>query len=523
MIFAKPLTKSSNNMENEHLSTKVLSFVVDDNGVVNAALVNANGEFVDYMVFNYLLLNPEAHKTPEVFLKRYENDKKQLENFVAQHKPDHMVVGAENLKANKLRTTLRGLEDQKHNGVFVDFGDMTAPKIYAKMDISTNEFKNFNTSLKEAISLARLKQNPLHEILRLWSHKNEENGILYMNFHHLQSNISQQKLRRELEKVAMECTNMVGIDINKILAHPHLQAPLQFICGLGPRKAKHVLDSIFKNLKVLRMRSDLLHHKIVEKTVYVNMAGFIIVRHTDNMTGDDVYDRLDITRIHPENYHLAKKIAKDSFDDAKDNEDEDYIEKIMKHPQKLYELDLEDYAHYLSTKGKQNMKMVLDFIVEELTSSYNDVRISQGLESEELFYKLTKETPFTLRKGAIIDVIIVKVLEKHLVVRLQCGKEVFIFINDVYDDIGGGNRFIQKINPQDFQPGMVVKARVKDINFDVVQGKSNEREFKPNQFSLSLKPSLVNSHKHKVFIDALLNHDKILQKYLQISNDNMIF
>ena len=38
----------------------------------------------------------------------------------------------------------------------------------------------------EAISMARLKQNPMSEILSLWSDKVEDNGVLDMNFHPLQ-------------------------------------------------------------------------------------------------------------------------------------------------------------------------------------------------------------------------------------------------------------------------------------------------------------------------------------------------
>jgi len=35
--------------------------------------------------------------------------------------------------------------------------------------------------------------------------------------------------------------NEVGVDINEALAHPYKAGLLQFVCGLGPRKAAYIL------------------------------------------------------------------------------------------------------------------------------------------------------------------------------------------------------------------------------------------------------------------------------------------
>ncbi len=56
---------------------------------------------------------------------------------------------------------------------------------------------------------------------------------------------------------------------------------------------------------------------------------------------------MDTTRIHPENYVLAKKIAKDALDDEKIDQNECVL-KIMKQPEKLEDLDLDDYAEHLA-------------------------------------------------------------------------------------------------------------------------------------------------------------------------------
>ncbi len=82
---------------------------------------------------------------------------------------------------------------------------------------------------------------------------------------------------------------------------------------------------------------------------------------------------LDTTRIHTDNYVLARKIAKDALED--ESMDSDSIARIMKEAFQLKQLDLEDYANHLSTtKNKPNMIYVLNFIVAELSLPFHDPR-----------------------------------------------------------------------------------------------------------------------------------------------------
>lgn len=57
---------------------------------------------------------------------------------------------------------------------------------------------------------------------------------------------SQEHLNKEtlLSLLYLEFVNIVnevGVDINDALAHPYTAGLLQFVCGLGPRKAAHIL------------------------------------------------------------------------------------------------------------------------------------------------------------------------------------------------------------------------------------------------------------------------------------------
>lgn len=71
--------------------------------------------------------------------------------------------------------------------------------------------------------------------------------------------------------------------------------------------------------------------------VYRNCCGFIKIIYDANA------DPLDQTRIHPENYELAKKICTEALD----KDDEDVVATIMQNPKPLDSLDLEAYAIHL--------------------------------------------------------------------------------------------------------------------------------------------------------------------------------
>jgi len=60
---------------------------------------------------------------------------------------------------------------------------------------------------------------------------------------------------------------------------------------------------------------------------------------------------LDITRIHPEDYNYAWKIAKDAIDDNNVNDNE--VEELMQDPKKLEDIDIDMFADLLEKRMKE--------------------------------------------------------------------------------------------------------------------------------------------------------------------------
>ena len=81
----------------------------------------------------------------------------------------------------------------------------------------------------------------MNEILNLWSPITSENQALNLNLHPLQKHVNQARLSDTLEEVNIRTVNNIGIDLNLLVEHDHWHNQLQFLSGLGPRKAQRYI------------------------------------------------------------------------------------------------------------------------------------------------------------------------------------------------------------------------------------------------------------------------------------------
>lgn len=171
----------------------------------------------------------------------YKDDENKIKAFVEQTQPDLIIVSTNCLDARRVVQRLRKLFQ---HSPYTTNGDNLIP--YYKSIQPDAAFQGLSNFIQEAISLVRLRQNPLCEILSLW--RTNDNPLLNLPMQPYQHLLSREKLQEQYEDVAVEVVNKIGIDLNDILQFPHLEAPFAFICGLGPRKAKFILDSLRKKV-----------------------------------------------------------------------------------------------------------------------------------------------------------------------------------------------------------------------------------------------------------------------------------
>ena len=101
------------------------------------------------------------------------------------------------------------------------------------------EFPSWPPIAKYCAGLARYVQSPLNEYAALGP---DITSIVYEEDH--QQLIPREKLLTALERVLVDITNYVGVDINRAVHDTYYQQLLPFVCGFGPRKAQLLVKKI---------------------------------------------------------------------------------------------------------------------------------------------------------------------------------------------------------------------------------------------------------------------------------------
>ena len=94
----------------------------------------------------------------------------------------------------------------------------------------------------------------------------ESNGFASWNasstasitFHPNQDLLPAEKLTKALDSAMIDMVNMVGVNLEDATNHPYVGNLLPFVCGLGPRKAQRLLETISHNGGVINSRGELV-------------------------------------------------------------------------------------------------------------------------------------------------------------------------------------------------------------------------------------------------------------------------
>ena len=384
---------------------------------VICAFVNDTGRLVEQM------------SLPDVL--ELEN-KQALEAFILKHNPDVVGLGGFSVQTVKLHddiiTMMNVRNDAQRQVIYVN--DEVA-RLYQNSKRGVEEFPDVGSLTRYCIGMARYVQDPLMEYIAMGR------DVISIPVHKHQSLIGEEKLYRAMETAIVDIANLCGVDINDAVINPYRALALPFIAGLGPRKSQSVLKKINSVGGFLDNRSELVIKQIVSKNIFMNCASFLII----NGSGKEA-DPLDTTRIHPEDYDLAKKMAADALElDEEDimmaeSDGDGVIKQLLKNdPEKLNELILEDYAEQLAKDFNQLKRNTLEQIKDELQNPYEELRRDfRPLSVEEVFTMLTGETEESLREGIIVPVSIRRVGDRVSTGYLDCGVEGQILQGEMHDD-----------------------------------------------------------------------------------------
>ncbi|KAB8576212.1 hypothetical protein FH972_025740 [Carpinus fangiana] len=317
-------------------------------------------------------------------------------------------------------------------------------RLYHTSDRSTIDHPGLSPLIKYCIALGRYLQSPILEYASLGK------DVGFIIFDPNQTLIPHEKLLKTLDTAMVDMVNLVGVDINEAVSNTYIANLLPFVCGLGPRKAHAMLQAINRNGGLVSSREELIGDaelgkiQAVSAIVFQNCSSFLYIEYDPTETGANY---LDNTRIHPEDYDLARKMAADALElDEEDIEAEQdeygkyaIIRKLVKedNQERVNDLILEEYAEQLEIHFNSRKRATLETIRAEINTPYEELRHEFAeLTTDEIFTMLTGETKDSLVENMIVPISIRRVFPDHIEARLDCGIEAGISEPE-YPDLDG--------------------------------------------------------------------------------------
>jgi uncharacterized protein len=159
--------------------------------------------------------------------------------------------------------------------------------IYSASKVARDEFPDYDVTVRGAVSIGRRLMDPLAELVKI-----DPKSIGVGQYQH---DVNQAALQQSLEDTVSICVNQVGVEVNT--ASKEL---LAYVSGVGPMLAQNIVNYRKEN-GPFSSRSDFKKVTRFGDKAFEQAAGFLRIRNASNP--------LDRSAVHPESYHIVKKMA----------------------------------------------------------------------------------------------------------------------------------------------------------------------------------------------------------------------
>lgn len=374
--------------------------------------------------------------------------------LVDRRRPDVIGVSGMSPEARKLYKLLIEVVDNKdlRGATYTDDRDEEVSdrlevvvvndevaRLYQHSDRAKKDHPGFAPLTHYCVALGKYLQSPLREYASLGR------DVVSIQFKPGQQLVAQELLLKQLETALVDMVNLVGVDINEAVTDMSTANLLPYVCGLGPRKAAHLLKIVNMNGGLVNNRAELLgvnaQYPAMGVKIWNNCASFLYI---DFENADPDADPLDNTRVHPEDYDIARKMAADALEldeeDIKAETDENgqgaIVRKLFREEaqDRVNDLILEEYAEQLERNLNQRKQATLHTIRAELQQPYEELRKQfVFLSTDDIFTMFTGETTETLAEGMVVPVSIKRITDDHIDGKLDCGMDVLIPESELTD------------------------------------------------------------------------------------------
>lgn len=288
--------------------------------------------------------------------------------------------------------------------------------VYSASEAGREEFPDHDLTVRGSVSIGRRLMDPLSELIKI-----DPKSIGVGQYQH---DVDQKDLKYSLDDVVAFCVNRVGVEVNT--ASSRL---LQYVSGLSGKLASAIVK--FRDEKgPFKSREAILSVPGMGNKSFEQSAGFIRVRGAESP--------LDNSAVHPESYHIVKKMASGSGVSVGELIENDLL---------LNKIVAEDYID-----DKTGLPTIND-ILAELRKPGRDPRDNFAVFS----FKEGIDTPEDLTEGMVLPGIITNVTAFGAFADIGVHQDGLIHISQLAD------RFVK--NPMDIvKVNQKVSVRVMSVD-----------------------------------------------------------
>lgn len=216
---------------------------------------------------------------------KVEESKETLKKLIKKHRVELISIGNGTGSRETEAVVADLISEIKGSLAYVIVNEAGA-SIYSASEVGLKDFPNHDVTVRGAASIGRRIQDPLAELVKI--------DPKHIGVGQYQHDLNQGKLDESLTAVVEDAVNRVGVDLNT--ASPSL---LKYVSGVNPKVANSIV-SYREEMGKFKSRDELSKVKGLGDKTFKMCAGFLRISEGTNP--------LDNTGVHPESYHIAKKL-----------------------------------------------------------------------------------------------------------------------------------------------------------------------------------------------------------------------
>lgn len=237
------------------------------------AVIDSNGNVLDHTVI---------YPTPPQ--SKVEEAKAKLKSLILKHNVDVISIGNGTASKESEIFVVELIKEIDRPLSYMVVNEAGA-SVYSASKLGSEEFPEYDVSIRSAVSIARRLLDPLAELIKI--------DVQSIGVGQYQHDMPQKRLTEVLEGVVEDCVNSVGVDLNTAS-----YSLLSYVSGLNTSIAKNIVK--FREQAPFVNRAQLLKVAKLGPKAYEQCAGFLRISGGENV--------LDNTAVHPESYEAVSKL-----------------------------------------------------------------------------------------------------------------------------------------------------------------------------------------------------------------------